>query len=202
MGQSSGMQHSMFCEYPEGCSCGATLANALDAKVTQLIKEKDEANRQRQRAEEIVCAVIDAMPLQDGKDLAASIRQLVAERDKLLGFYTEIVRELGDDLVVKRIRDLTKERDDAVQLKNDAMVHLTPILEISDNLGDLNEKLDAALDITLAALDDIHISAHCIAKAGPFGTPTLDKAWPQFMELAVKATNAIYQARQAREGTS
>lgn len=34
-------------------------------------------------------------------------RTLRAERDKLLGFYTEIVRELGDDLVLKRIRELT-----------------------------------------------------------------------------------------------
>lgn len=40
-------------------------------------------------------------------------RTLRAERDKLLGFYTEIVRELGDDLVLKRIRELTARAESA-----------------------------------------------------------------------------------------
>lgn len=36
-------------------------------------------------------------------------KDLRAERDKLLGFYTEIVKELGDDLVVKRFREMKVE---------------------------------------------------------------------------------------------
>jgi hypothetical protein len=36
-------------------------------------------------------------------------KKLRAERDKLLGFYTEIVKELGDDLVLKRLKDLRAE---------------------------------------------------------------------------------------------
>jgi hypothetical protein len=36
-------------------------------------------------------------------------KKLRAERDKLLGFHTEIVKELGDDLVLKRLKDLRAE---------------------------------------------------------------------------------------------
>ena len=46
-----------------------------------------------------------------------------------------------------------------------------------------------------AALEDIHLTAHCIAKAGPLNTPTLDIAWGKFMEIGAKATNALYRSR-------
>lgn len=42
-----------------------------------------------------------------------------------------------------------------------------------------------------AGLRDIHTFAHCIAKAGPANVPTLEEAWPKFMEIGVKATNAL-----------
>jgi hypothetical protein len=42
-----------------------------------------------------------------------------------------------------------------------------------------------------AALHDIHIKAHCLAKAGPLSTPTLADAWPQFMRIAAMATQGL-----------
>ncbi len=55
-----------------------------------------------------------------------------------------------------------------------------------------------ALNTTLrAALDDIHLTAHCLAKAGPLVTPTLDVAWSHFNRIAAKATAAL-----ARKGES
>ncbi len=53
-----------------------------------------------------------------------------------------------------------------------------------------------ALNTTLrAALDDIHLTAHCLAKAGPLVTPTLDEAWSHFNRIAAKATNALHQTQ-------
>lgn len=46
---------------------------------------------------------------QEFKDSQAELAEVRAERNKLLGFYTEIVRELGDDLVVKRFREMKAE---------------------------------------------------------------------------------------------
>ncbi len=40
-------------------------------------------------------------------------------------------------------------------------------------------------------LQDIHLLAHCIAKAGPLNTPTLEVAWSKFELLAVKAVEGI-----------
>lgn len=41
------------------------------------------------------------------------------------------------------------------------------------------------------ALHDIHVTAHCISKAGPLTTPTLQDAWGKFDRIAVKATGAL-----------
>jgi len=51
------------------------------------------------------------------------------------------------------------------------------------------------LVLARAALSDIHLTAHCIAKAGPLHTPTLQDAWGRFMEISAKATNAAYLTR-------
>lgn len=45
---------------------------------------------------------------EDVKNLKA-LKEASAERDKLKGFYTEIVKELGDDLVLQRINKLTSD---------------------------------------------------------------------------------------------
>jgi hypothetical protein len=41
------------------------------------------------------------------------------------------------------------------------------------------------------ALSDISTHAHCLAKAGPINTPTLDDAWMHFTRLSVTATAAL-----------
>jgi hypothetical protein len=41
------------------------------------------------------------------------------------------------------------------------------------------------------ALRDIATTAHCIAKAGPLNTPTLQDAWGKFMKIDSMASNAL-----------
>ncbi len=50
------------------------------------------------------------------------------------------------------------------------------------------------------ALEDIHTTAHCLAKAGPLHTPDLATAWVRFMEISVKATAALSAAKQKESG--
>ncbi len=41
------------------------------------------------------------------------------------------------------------------------------------------------------ALKEISTDAHCIAKAGPLNTPTLQDAWGKFMAIDAMATKAL-----------
>jgi hypothetical protein len=41
------------------------------------------------------------------------------------------------------------------------------------------------------ALKEISTTAHCIAKAGPLNTPTLQDAWGKFMAIDAMATKAL-----------
>ncbi len=41
------------------------------------------------------------------------------------------------------------------------------------------------------ALKEISTTAHCIAKAGPLNTPTLQDAWGKFMHIDAMATKAL-----------
>lgn len=50
----------------------------------------------------------------------------------------------------------------------------------------------------LKELDDIRTTAHCIAKAGPFSTPTLDDAWPKFMSLDARVGGVVQKLRQIK----
>ena len=59
-------------------------------------------------------------------------------------------------------------------------------------------QLRAALRIACEALDNIHITAHCIAKAGPLNTPTLQDAWGKFMDLEVMAVKGLSAIREAK----
>ena len=58
------------------------------------------------------------------------------------------------------------------------------------------------VEILRAALDDIHTSAHCIAKSGPVTTPDLSTAWGKFMEIGAKAGHALYRTRERKETES
>ena len=42
-----------------------------------------------------------------------------------------------------------------------------------------------------ATLEDIWTTAHCIAKAGPLHTKTLDEAWQKFTQLSVMAARGL-----------
>ena len=53
--------------------------------------------------------------------------------------------------------------------------------------NELKEKLDEVRGV----ISNIHDEAHCIEKAGPISTPTLDIAWGKFGHLALKATQAL-----------
>lgn len=57
-------------------------------------------------------------------------------------------------------------------------------------------KLLRGIAIYRNALEDIHTTAHCIAKAGPLTTPTLDKAWVEFMRIGAMASNALWTTKQ------
>ncbi len=48
-----------------------------------------------------------------------------------------------------------------------------------------------------AALEDISTIAHCLAKAGPLNTPTLQAAWGQFMRIDSMVTAALAAARKS-----
>ncbi len=52
-------------------------------------------------------------------------------------------------------------------------------------------KLAERHDQALIILEDLRTSAHCLAKAGPLSTPTLQDAWGRFMELEIQAVRAI-----------
>jgi hypothetical protein len=41
------------------------------------------------------------------------------------------------------------------------------------------------------ALKEISTEAHCISKAGPLNTPTLQDAWGKFMHIDAMATKAL-----------
>ncbi len=60
--------------------------------------------------------------------------------------------------------------------------------------SDWNE-LERQNAVLRAALEDIRTTAHCLAKAGPLSTPTLDKAWGHFLSIDAKASAALFKAR-------
>jgi hypothetical protein len=72
------------------------------------------------------------------------LAQVRAERDKLSQFYTEIVKELGDDLVLKRLKEL---RDELARQKVQNN-HNWMFQEISEEALKRAEKAEAALSET------------------------------------------------------
>lgn len=80
------------------------LKNGFDTRVSRMEKElgelRDEVAAHKTAKEEWLKFA------NERKEVLAEVR---AERDKLLGFYTEIVKELGDDLVLKRFREMRDE---------------------------------------------------------------------------------------------
>ncbi len=53
------------------------------------------------------------------------------------------------------------------------------------------EKLERENAKLREALEEIATTAHCIAKAGPLTTPTLQDAWGKFMRIDTMATKAL-----------
>jgi regulator of replication initiation timing len=56
---------------------------------------------------------------------------------------------------------------------------------------DENTRLRAENAKLREALKEISTTAHCIAKAGPLNTPTLQDAWGKFMAIDAMATKAL-----------
>lgn len=102
-----------------------TFLRALELREKMLMEErgnqirKDEAEQRRVPApapenDEVWKLMNDTFEMPCGVALGklqALANELQAERNKLRGFYEEIVKFLGDDLVIRRITELRAERD-------------------------------------------------------------------------------------------
>jgi hypothetical protein len=62
---------------------------------------------------------------------------------------------------------------------------------LADELTVRAEKAEAEVERLREALSEIRTSAHCIAKAGPLNTPTLQDAWSKFMMISAAASGAL-----------
>jgi len=51
-----------------------------------------------------------------------------------------------------------------------------------------------------AVLQDIHVTAHCLAKAGPLAIPTLDAAWVKLMDLGIMAARGLAAGTKREKG--
>lgn len=60
---------------------------------------------------------------------------------------------------------------------------------------------NATINQLTDALYTIHVTANCIAKAGPLATPDLWSAWIKFDRISVMATNAIAASQKTNEHT-
>ena len=63
-------------------------------------------------------------------------------------------------------------------------------------LGSEVTRLEAENATMRAGLEEIRTSAHCLAKAGPLTTPTLDDAWGHFMHLSATAGQVLWSVRR------
>lgn len=61
--------------------------------------------------------------------------------------------------------------------------------------ADFARQLERENTLLRIALFDIHLKAHCLAKAGPLHTPTLSDAWSHFMQIGAMATDALWETR-------
>lgn len=92
---------------------------ALSAQLDSLRRERDEERRQKVRAEEIVCAVIDATPMQAGKDIAGSIRSIVDELTALRSSLASVEGERDEAVKVNKCNLLnfqSQQREDSAEL--------------------------------------------------------------------------------------
>jgi hypothetical protein len=62
---------------------------------------------------------------------------------------------------------------------------------LSRESNEYRHKIETENAALRKALEDIATTAHCIAKAGPLTTPTLQDAWGKFMKIDSMASNAL-----------
>lgn len=55
--------------------------------------------------------------------------------------------------------------------------------------------LELRLDSAVKALDEIHIAAHCAAKAGPLSIPDMQSAYVKLLHISAMATNGVRAAK-------
>ena len=67
---------------------------------------------------------------------------------------------------------------------------------LSRESNEYRHKIETENAALRKALEDIATTAHCIAKAGPLTTPTLQDAWGKFMKIDSMASNALSKNRE------
>jgi len=67
---------------------------------------------------------------------------------------------------------------------------------LSRESNEYRHKIETENAALRKALEDIATTAHCIAKAGPLTTPTLQDAWGKFIKIDSMASNALSKNRE------
>jgi hypothetical protein len=70
------------------------------------------------------------------------------------------------------------------------------LTKLSQESNEYRHKIETENAALRKALEDIATTAHCIAKAGPLTTPTLQDAWGKFMKIDSMASNALSKNRE------
>jgi hypothetical protein len=127
-----------------------TMYHEAVAAYSQAIDERNKIDRQAQEFSEEISSAFRKHGLAAGP---TALDRIIAERDKLSGYYREIVNELGDDLALKRIRDLTQQLDEVRKERDDSRAvvdKLGRMAEFAQQANDAASEKEVALSATFA----------------------------------------------------
>lgn len=68
---------------------------------------------------------------------------------------------------------------------------------------EIGKVIDATINLLSkyeSSLQEIRVFAHCVAKAGPLNTPTLQDAWSKFMEISAMASKGLSKQKSGGSG--
>lgn len=91
---------------------------------------------------------------------------------------------------INRLQDELKQ----MSITEDALREF--LTGLSRESNEYRHKIETENAALRKALEDIATTAHCIAKAGPLTTPTLQDAWGKFMKIDSMASNALSKNRE------
>jgi len=126
--------------------------------------------------------------------LQDELKQMIITEAALREFLTGLSRESNEyrHKIETENADLKEELD--LLIANLAAAHEDRLEEAKSVFTakqvEIPELLRENADLK-EALRDIATTAHCIAKAGPLNTPTLQDAWGKFMKIDSMASNAL-----------